>query len=316
MILRAALCALALLGAAPIAADDGLLQSHRELQQRDQQLLDVGWRLVTANAPYCTNAEPAIGLLLQDIRGYGKRGDELRGALGLTGDIAVQAVAAGSPAATAGLAANEEILQIGEDTREMAQPPDDAPAWQRLTDLHDFIDRSLNEDGEVLVSRHSGRTAIEGVPACPSRFEVLDSGSKAMAEGSRVIFGKDFAGFAYAEDEFAAAVAHELAHNLLAHRAWLAEHGRKRGNIRLTEREADRLMPWLLANAGYDPHAATRFMERWGPAHGGWIFRKRTHDGWDERAEFIDAEVALIEQLWDDEGRADWAMHFKREAES
>ena len=36
----------------------------------------------------------------------------------------------------------------------------------------------------------------------------------------------------------------------------------------------DRLMPWLLHNAGYDPAAAVRFMRTWGPKHGGWIFRK------------------------------------------
>ena len=313
MIWRAALWALVLAGAAPASANEALLASHKELQQRDQQLLDVGWRLVTANAPYCANAAPSIGLLLQDMRSYGKQADNLRTGLGLAGDIAVQAVATGSPASAGGLGANQEIAALGA-FYPAGEPASGEPDWKRLTDLHDAIDTALADNGEISIGLGNGETlAITGTPACSSRFEVLDSGKKAMAEGSRVIFGKDFPGFAYAEDEFAAAVAHELAHNLLAHRAWLSEHGRKRTNIRLTEREADRLMPWLLANAGYDPHAATRFMERWGPAHGGWIFRKRTHDGWDERAEFIDAEVALIEQLWDDEGSADWATHFIRE---
>jgi len=72
------------------------------------------------------------------------------------------------------------------------------------------------------------------------------------------------------------------------------------------------LMPWLLANAGYDPAAATRFMKRWGPIHDGGIFRKRTHDGWDERVEFIEAERALIEELQQEEG-VDWRRHFTRE---
>ena len=315
MIWRAILAALSFGVATPAPADDALLASHKELQQRDQQLLDVGWRLVTANAPFCANAAPAIGLLLQDMRSYGKQADKLRTSLGLEGDIAVQAVATGSPADRTGLQANQEIAAVGE-FYPLDERPSDEPGWKRLTDLHESIDAFLATDGEVLIGLSKGITkVITGTPACTSRFEVLDSGSKAMAEGSRVLFGKDFPGFAYDEGEFAAAVAHELAHNLLAHRAWLSEHGRKRTNIRLTEREADRLMPWLLANAGYEPHSATRFMKRWGPAHGGWIFRKRTHDGWDERAEFIDAEVALIEQLRDDEGRADWATHFKREVE-
>jgi predicted Zn-dependent protease len=142
---------------------------------------------------------------------------------------------------------------------------------------------------------------------------VLDGGGKAMAEGTRVIFGRGFPGFSYPEPEFAAAVAHELAHNLLRHRALLDEKGRSLGNVRLSEREADRLMPWLLANAGFAPAAAVRFMERWGPRHGGGLFRARTHEGWDERADAIRAEVVKVEALMASEGRADWARHFERE---
>ncbi len=84
--------------------------------------------------------------------------------------------------------------------------------------------------------------------------------------------------------------------------------------MRLTERDADRLMPWLLANAGYDPHAAARFMSRWGPRHGGGLLRKRTHDGWDERVEFIGAEIAVVERLMAEQGSADWSRHFVAQA--
>ena len=99
-------------------------------------------------------------------------------------------------------------------------------------------------------------------------------------------------------------------------RCWSAVSARlwrKRRAVRLTEREADRLMPWLLANAGYDPGAAHRFMVRWGKKHDPGVFRKRTHDGWDERAEFIAAEIPLVERLLKSEGHADWSRHFWRE---
>ena len=128
-----------------------------------------------------------------------------------------------------------------------------------------------------------------------------------------MIFGRSFPGFDYPEPEFAAAVAHEFAHNLLRHRRLLDQKGRSLGNVRLTEREADRLMPWLLANAGWEPAAALRFMERWGPRHDGGLFRNRNHEGWDERAEAITAEVARVEALMANEGKADWARHFERE---
>jgi hypothetical protein len=127
-----------------------------------------------------------------------------------------------------------------------------------------------------------------------------------------VVFGDRFPGFDWPEDEFAAAVAHELAHNLLRHRAWLDLRGRSRANIRLTEDEADRLVPWLMVNAGYDPGAAVRFLRRWGPGHDGGLFRKRTHSGWDERAAAIAAESPLIEAARDASGKADWRRQFRR----
>lgn len=301
-----------------IAKDNAeLAQSLARLQARDRQLIDVGWRLTTGNAAFCADARPSVGLLLQDMAGYGRGADDIRTLLGLQGDIAVEAVATGSPAWRAGLQANDSVL-ILDDQDMTTLPAPDGPAWQRLTGLHDRIDASLADDGQLLLTSQRGNekpaiSQIEAVPACPSRFEVLDSGRKALAEGSRVIFGRDFPGFGYEESEFAAAVAHELAHNLLSHREWLAEHGRKRKNIRVTEREADRLMPWLLVNAGYDPDAAVQFMKRWGPAHDGGLFRKRTHDGWDERAEFIEGELATIRSVLDEEGRADWSRHFVRD---
>ena len=128
-----------------------------------------------------------------------------------------------------------------------------------------------------------------------------------------MIFGIEFEGFSYAEPMFAAAVAHELAHNVLNHADWLDANKRKRRNIRKTEREADRLMPWLLANAGYNPRAALDFMNKWGPRHDRGIFRARTHDGWDERAEFIEEELVKVEALIEQYGEADWSKYFERE---
>ncbi|ROT96875.1 hypothetical protein EB810_02750 [Altererythrobacter sp. FM1] len=317
---RAFACFLAI--AAPIAGSPAHAaieedrQALSELQAGDLRLQTVGWRLAQANAPFCIHAHPAIGLLLQDMANYGDP-DAMRAAAGITGDIAVEAVVPGSPAGEAGLAPNDEILSIG--TQRMADlsaaPPGD---WQRLTGLHDLVDQVLAQDGSVHIEwrRASDGTVhtaqIAGVPVCPSRFELLAKGGTAEADGRRVLIGRKFSGVGYSEPLFAAAVAHELAHNLFAHRAWLGHVGRKQKNIRLTEREADRLMPWLLANAGYDPQSAVDFFKKWGPRNDGWIFRARTHDGWDERAEFVAAELPEIEQLMASEGKADWQTHFKR----
>ena len=320
MIARFTLLALTAAALVPQAAHAGPAEDRAgllSLQADDLRLQSVGWRLATANAPFCDDAAPAIGLLLQDMANYAEPA-RMRAAAGIAGDVAVEAAVPGAPAALAGLSANDEVLSI--DGRSMANLPPARPNdWKRLASLHDAIDGALARDGAVRIAWRDARgvvhdATIAGVPACRTRFELLDGGGRAVADGKRVVFGRKFAGFGLEPDEIAAAVAHELAHNLLAHRAWL-EGRRTARNIRSTEREADRLMPWLLANAGYDPAAAVRFFRKWGPGNDGWIFRAPTHDGWDERAEFVAAELRKLAALTAAGQPADWRTHFERETE-
>ena len=318
----AALAALALIAAlAPAAAQriedidmEAELAAIGQFQDRDQRLQDIGWRMVRGNAEFCDIVIPSIGLQLQDTASYG-RPDIAQVALGLTGAFAVQTAAKGSPAALAGgFERNREITALSA-TDINAWEAGERMDWKRLTRAHDWIDERLKQDGRIEVAFADGETkSVEPVPACTTRFEVLGRSKTAVADGERVVIGTRFPGFEWEEDEvFAGVVAHELAHNLLGHRVWLDRNKRKRRHVRLTEREADRLMPWLLANAGYDPASAYRFMTRWGKKYDLGIFRARTHDGWDERAEFIAAELPIIEELMKREGKADWSVHFRRE---
>lgn len=311
---RAILVAALALGG-PAAAAPARDAELTVLQARDARLLATGWRLATANAPFCDGAAPALGLSVLDAGGFSNPA-EVRAQLDLAGDVAVGAVAPGSPAALAGIAANDTLVALGDEPVGRRFPPA-KPSWQRLVDVTAALD-ALAARGPVTLTLARGtapdRTVtITPVSACPSRFEVLSGGGKAMAEGTRVIFGRDFVGFDYPDELFAAAVAHEFAHNLLAHRRRLDAAGRSLGNQRRAEREADRLMPWLLANAGYDPAAAVRFMERWGPRHDGGLFRNRNHEGWDERAAAIRIEVTKVAALMASDGRADWLARFERE---
>lgn len=299
--------------AAPAQAHSEAAQSIlSERQGIEQRLQDIGWRLAAANASYCSDARPSIGLMLHDMASYADPAT-VRRLLGLQRDFAVLAVAAGSPAAKAGLAAQDEIAGIdGIDPN--GWPAAGAKDWRRAVRVHDLIDERLADRGEIKLTLASGRlVTLLPEQACPTRFELGGPGKRALADGARVVIERDFPGLSYSEDELAAAIAHELAHNLLDHRKWLDAQGRKQAQIRLTEREADRLMPWLLANAGYDPGAATRFMARWGPSYSGGLFRKRSHDGWDERRAVIDAEVSLVREAWSTSGAADWSRGFRRE---
>ncbi|WP_114521254.1 hypothetical protein [Altererythrobacter sp. ZODW24] len=301
----------------PALADEQL-DADREtlalLQLADARLHTIGWSLATGNAPFCDVAQPSVGLLLQDMAAF-KNADRMRAAANVVTDIAVQAVAAESPAAKLGLSANMSIFVLdGVDVRTLPAPE---VGYERLAQLNGLSDAALQRDGYVNITwRESPFGAVTGesifgVPACTGRFEMLTNSKRASADGQRVLIGMEFPGLAYADDEFAAAVAHEFAHNLLGHRAMLDAKPRQI-STRASEREADRMMPWLLANAGYDPAAALRFMQRWGPKHGGGIFRARSHDGWDERAENIAAELPLIAASIERNGSADWSKDFVR----
>lgn len=292
------------------AEDRAALQS---LRADDARLQAIGWNLATGNASFC-DARPAIGLLVQDMANFSDPAG-VRAAAGIAGDVAAQAVVPGSPAALAGIEAGDEIVSI--DGRAMADLPPVKPGdWRRLYGLFDAVDAALDRGGSVQIGWRDAEgmheASIAGVPACRTRFELLDGSANAVAEGKRVVIGRKFAGFGYPDDLFAAAVAHEVAHNLLAHRAWLNSTGRTRANIRTTEDEADRLTPWLLANAGYDPKSAVRLFERWGPKNGGGLFRSRNHAGWHERAIAIAAEIGRMTPLRDAGGRANWREHFVR----
>lgn len=282
-------------------------------QDADQRLQDVGWQLARGNVGFCPRVVPSIGLQLQDMASYGAPMIARR-ALGLTGDFAVQTAARGSPAAQSGaFTRNREITAL-ERFDPNGWPAGPAMEWQRLVTAHDHIEAMLTEHGGIAVGfADGGEARLQPVEVCATRFELMGEGKKAVADGNRVVIGIEFPAFAYDEPVFAGVVAHELAHNVLGHSAWLDANGRSRKHVRRTEREADRLMPWLLANAGYDPAAAARFMEQWGSKHDAGLLMVRKHDGWDERAAFITAELPLITALMAREGRADWTAHFGRE---
>lgn len=159
---------------------------------------------------------------------------------------------------------------------------------------------------------------MAGIPACPGRFELRTQGAKAQADGERVLIGRRFgeakrSSDILEENEFAAVVAHEFAHNLLGHGAWLDRVGRSWDNIRRTEREADRLSVWLLANAGYDPAGAVRLMRGWGRRNDLGFLRMPTHDGWDERASSMEGELGSMRTSMARRGAADWSRDFVRE---
>ncbi|MFK4002337.1 PDZ domain-containing protein [Qipengyuania sp. NPDC077563] len=299
----------------PGRASAPLASPLKTFQDKEVRLYEIGYRLASANAPYCERTEPTLGFLIHDAGAYDDD-NRVREEFGLVGDIGVQAVAPYSPASDAGIKINDTIIAIdGQPVASFQRDPEET--WRRALDIRRKISASASS-GSVPVEWSSSDTGVqradlEVAKVCKSQVELLSKSDSALADGTRILVGDRFPGLAYSDDELAAVLAHEMAHNVLNHIEFLVENGRSGNRGRNSERDADRLMPWLLANAGYDPGAATRMMQRYGPRHSGGIFRSRSHDGWDERVSLIQTQVQAVNRIRSHTGdaRVDWRIHFK-----
>jgi hypothetical protein len=293
--------------ASPIAtADDAFFGV---LRAADTRLASIAERLTTANVALCDKRQPALGIVLHSLRQY-RESDwpTVKRVFGFRAPVAVEAVIDDGAAKSAGVLPNDAVTAIDGQALPMSVAVagkaastdrdralsiiDSAPTGQPLTITFD-------RNGEIAQRTLTPRAA------CRSRFEiVIGNGFDAQADGINVQLGeKFFEGMS--DEEVAVVVAHELAHNILHHRARLdtagvsrgiaGEFGRNARLIRETEDQADQLSVYLLANAGYDPLASGRFWRKWGDKIGlEGIFRSRTHASAKNRASAMNAIAASI----------------------
>jgi hypothetical protein len=297
----AALIALALLAAVPARS-----QPVDDLQQADALVQTIGWRLSHANAAYCSRGAPGIGLLLGDAQTFADPA-VAREAYGLSGDVAVAAVAAGSPAQAAGLAANTVVTTVA------GTPVGTAPrrgSWDRVWALQTRLEQAAAQRGEVTLTLTGGRVvAVRAAPSCGVRFILDDGKDNAGATRSQVRIGRRALDQLGGDEAMIAAVlAHELAHAALDHETLLDEAGRSTKVVRRTEREADRLSVWIMANAGYDPAAALRMIHLISP-RGILVIPGASHGKASTREGEMATEIAVMRAQPD----TNWALRFRRE---
>ena len=287
----------------------------KSLQLLDHQMNAIGYRLARANGPYCAEKTAQAGLLLHGIDQYPDQA-VASFALGFDGPVAVIAVAPDSPGAAAGLLAGDDVLAInGVKVEEI--PLDDpalaieAPAYRRTAAVNNRLEDILAESDVLLEILRGGETrqvTVKSRLSCPSRFQIeVNTDRGASANGKIVSVTSRLAEYFLNDDEFAAVVAHELAHNLLKHRdeldaqavnrGFFGQFGKSAGRIKIAEIEADRLSVWLMVNAGYDPQAAVRFWTRYGKEHGKGIFSASTHYRWKKRVQLFEEEMKKMASL-------------------
>ncbi len=273
------------------------IAAYRALVEQDLRLATTGYRLASANASFCERKARNPAMVLHDVAQYPDTKTAFA-AFAFPEPIAVAALVKGGPADAAGIKVGDGVQAIGDDSLDLPDRAEQGPTYERIVDAKDKLAQSLAESGAVqlrLLRGTSPKTAILAPPlVCASDFWVdtrnkLDAG----ADGNQVRVTTALMLFTPDDGELAAAVAHELSHNLLGHRERLkAKPGMKA--VLATEIEADRLSVWLMANAGYDPTAALRFAERYGRKTGLGIFSDGTHLRWKNRVRVMQAEIDLI----------------------
>ncbi len=300
------LVALSLFTAAPVhAAATADTSPYASLAALEARVAAIGFRLTTANAAWCRVQQPQFGWIWGDPRLYdAERRREALTAYGAADRDApfIAAVAPTGPAALAGMRVGMAVLGIA-----AAPVPNgrDAHPFARITAIEMQLAALPPAAPLTLDVGAAAALPITPVAGCVSDFRVeANETPGAIADGRMVLVNHGLAQFARNDAELAAAIAHELAHNILRHRARLDAAGVDRGlgkqfgrSARLfkqTEIEADRLSAWLLAGAGYDPAAAARFWEKFGQRQGRPLFQAGTHPRWRDRVASIEVEVAAI----------------------
>ena len=291
---------------APTAVD-----SLAALRASDTRVLTAGTRLAITNAPFCRTTENSLGMTLHHIGQYPDAA-AARATFGFARDYAVLALTPDGAAVRAGIRADDAVVAL--NGKALAPAPadlagiDQLPAYRPVAWVDARLRGALDTPPVTLTLLRDGQmfdVVLTGVPACRSRFEQRPSGNYgASADGDIVGITSAMLGFMVDDDELAAILAHEMAHNLLEHRKRLNTAGIQRGlmqqlgrNARLTlatEIEADRLSIWLMANAGYDPRGAVRFWTRYGKQRGKGIFSAPTHYRWKKRVGLFEAEMAKL----------------------
>ena len=274
------------------------IAAYRILVQQDLRLATVSHRIASANAPFCKRLERNPGWVLHDERQYPDR-ETARAAFALKLPISVAAVVPAGTADKASIEAGDGLAGLNDGLWVWNQEVIHKQSAKRIEGVQSEIRKAFAEgpvELEVESSQGPRRVVLDPPLSCASRFWVdARSNLDAGADGEGVRITEGLMAFVGADnDELAAVVAHELAHNLLAHRERLSNTKRRTSEILATEIEADRLSVWLMANAGYDPKAALRFAERYGRKTGLGIFSAGTHLRWKNRVKVMQAEINLM----------------------
>ncbi|HEX5776143.1 MAG TPA: M48 family metallopeptidase [Caulobacteraceae bacterium] len=264
------------------------------LQALEARVAAVAWRLTNANTELCPDKGPQTGLTLHDAWQYApeSRAQAVR-YFQLTDAPAVMAVAPGSPADSAGLRPGDVITSVNGASLRSPEPIGGPASYADVQRSLAWIDAGLSEGPAVLAAQRGGEArqlTVQPVIGCDYEVQLIPSPQlEASADGKVVSLTTGLARYAERDEDLALVIGHEMAHNVLRHRA------NPTGSSRSREREADRVGLYLTARAGYDISHAADFWRRFGDDNWRARLGVLTHPGPTARSRALAPVIAEIE---------------------
>lgn len=280
------------------------------LRQQDGRVATVSFRLNVANLDLCTDKALLTGMALHHALQYGKADRALTiRYFALSGLPSVLTVVPGGPADKAGVKAGDALVSIDgvafTDVGDRVQK--DGPSYDETLKAREQLDKALADGaGQLTFERDGQRRTVTLTPVAGCAYEaqlVPSEDLNAWADGRRLFLTTAFVRYATSDDQLAVVMGHELGHNVMRHRARIAEGatgavlgnaGVMRGGLLTVEREADYVGLYLMARAGYDYAGARQFWRDYAADFGRSRYAMWSHPGSLERATNIGAAAEEI----------------------
>ena len=287
-----------------------------ESDLRDQQRVDdVGHALLAAATPFCGGARaPRTGIRFASLHSFPRDEQDVARSLGFTDTLVIVGVASGSTAARSGFLVGDRVIAL-----DGGPPPTGPNAVSRLAGavaanqthaprvtleqggipfLADSASRVDRDTGGVARVGGQLRVAIPADTVCALDLVAARSDERnAWVDGANVTVTSAMLRFVTDDDELAAVLAHEIAHNAMRHgQAQDTTIGRSTVFPEAVEREADYLGMYLLARAGRPMGKVPNFWRRMAQGQPGSIRYASSHPTTAERFVRLEQVAGEIEQ--------------------
>ncbi len=276
--------------------------------------------LITKNAPLCkTASRPILGFTAKNKYSYPPElARAVEGMLKLDDGLQVMQVLDGSGALRAGLKRGDQLQSL----QEQALPR----GVQAENEAARIVGPLLKHATEIQVGvLRNGKALALTVPLTPACAFAIDIGHapqvNAYADGRRIMVTQGMLDFLGNDEELAAILAREMAHNIQRHAATMKLAATLGGIIDALlplspdlkpfagsaglrafddklDQEADRIALYLLARAGYAPDAALRALPKLAQAYPASVANGYTalHPWTDERVALMRTTLSEIRQ--------------------